>query len=127
MSNITALVGQTLGQPRVLAMSSGRVAGRLLGSIKSAEGSSSKIQSTQQPQWTQTRIFAMIADEAQANPDSITSIIFVFGEPAQVLFDFGASRSFISTSFALHANRELTFLKSKLIVTTPLGERILRT
>ena len=43
-----------------------------------------------------------------------------------VLFDSGASRSFISTLFALHANRELTSLKSKLIVTTPLGERIVR-
>ena len=43
------------------------------------------------------------------------------------MFDSGASRSFISTSFALHANQELTPLKSKLIVTTPLGERILRT
>ena len=75
----------------------------------------------------QTRIFAMTADEAQANPDSITNIIFVFGEPARVLFDSGASRSFISTSFALHANQELTSLKSKLIVTTPLGERIVRT
>ena len=69
----------------------------------------------------------MIADETQANPDSMTGIIFVFGEPARVLFDFGASRSFINTSFALHANRELTLFKSKLIVTTPLGKRILRT
>ena len=69
----------------------------------------------------------MAADEAQTNPDSVTGIISVFGEPTRVLFDSGASRSFISNSFALHANRELTPLKSKLIVTTPLGERIVRT
>ena len=69
----------------------------------------------------------MTADEAQANPDLVTGIISIFGEPARVLFDFGASRSFISTSFALHANRELTPLKSKLIVMTPIGERIVRT
>ena len=62
----------------------------------------------------------MTADEAQANPYSVTGIISVFGEPVRVLFDSRASRSFISTSFALHANRELTPLKSKLIVTTPL-------
>ena len=36
------------------------------------------------------------------------------------MFDFGACRSFISTSFALHANRELTHFKNKLIVTIPL-------
>ena len=68
----------------------------------------------------------MTADEAQANPDSVIGIIFVFGEPTRILFDFGANRSFINTSFALHANRELTPLKSKLIVTTPLRERILK-
>ena len=61
------------------------------------------------------------------NPDSVTSIIFIFGELARVLFDSRASRSFISTSFVLHVNRELTPLKSKLIVTTALGERIVRT
>ena len=61
------------------------------------------------------------------NLDSITGIIFIFGEQTWVLFDFDASRSFISTSFALHANRKLTSLKSELIVTTPLGERISKT
>ena len=57
----------------------------------------------------------------------MTGIIFVFSEPARVLFYFGANKSFISTSFALHANRELTPLKSKLIIITLLGERIVRT
>ena len=116
-----------MGQPEALAVSSGRAAGRPSGSVKSAAGSSSGAQGAQRPQRAQTRIFAIIVDETQANPDSVTSIIFVFGEPTRVLFDSGASRSFISTSFALHANRELTPLKSKLIVTTPSGERIVRT
>ena len=127
MSNTTTSVGQTLGQPRALAASSGRTTARPSSSVKSAAESSSGAQSTQRPQRTQTRIFAMTTDEAQANPDSVTGIISVFGEPARVLFDFGVIRSFISTSFALHANQEITPLKSKLIVTTPLGERILRT
>ena len=43
------------------------------------------------------------------------------------MFDSGTSRSFISTSFALHANGELTPLKNKLVVTTALGERMLKT
>ena len=120
-------MGQTLGQPRALVVSSGRAAGRPSGSVKSVVGSSSGAQGAQRPQRTQTRIFAMTADDAQANPDSVTGIISIFGEPARVLFDFGASRSFISISFALHANRELTPFKGKLIVTTPLGERIVRT
>ena len=93
-------------------MSSDRAAGRPSGSIKSTAGSSSGAQDTQRPQRAQTRIFAMTADEAHANPDSVTGIIFVFGRPARVLFDSRASRSFISTSFALYANRELTPLKT---------------
>ena len=40
MSNTTASAGQTLGQPRALAVSSGRAAGRPLGSVKSTAGSS---------------------------------------------------------------------------------------
>ena len=66
----------------------------------------------------------MTTKEAQVNPDSVIGIISVFGEPVQVLFDSGASRSFISISFTLHANQELTSLKSKMLVTTPLGENI---
>ena len=127
MSNTIASMGQTLGQPKTLVVSSGRAAGRASGSVKSARGSSLETQSTQQPQQTQTRIFTMTADEAQANPNSITGIISVFGELARVLFDSRASRSLVSTSFALYTNRELTPLKNKLIVTTPLGEKILRT
>ena len=41
MSNTTASVGQTLGQPRALAASSGRSAGRPSSSVKSAAGNSS--------------------------------------------------------------------------------------
>ena len=69
----------------------------------------------------------MTANKAQTNTNFVTVIISVFGEPTRVLFDSGASRSFISTSFALHANQELTPLKNKLIVTTLLGEIKLRT
>ena len=49
MSNTTALVGQTLRQPRALAASSDRTVGRPSNSIKSAVGSSSGAQSTQRP------------------------------------------------------------------------------
>ena len=66
-------------------------------------------------------------DEAQANSDSITGIITVFGKPARAFFDSGSCRSFVNSLFALHADREQTPLKSKLVVTTPLGERILHT
>ena len=88
---------------------------------------SSRTQGNQRPQKTQTRIFSMTSGEAQANSDSMTSTMIVFGTPTRILFNTGSNRSFVSTTFALHANRELVPLKNKLVVNTPLGEQILRT
>ena len=64
----------------------------------------------------------MTSGEAQANPDTMTGTMIIFGTPARILFDTGSSRSFVSTTFALHANRKLVPLKNKLVVNTPLGE-----
>ena len=69
----------------------------------------------------------MTANEAMANPKTILGIMIVFGSPAHVLFDSRWSKSFVSTSFALHADRELSSLKNKLVVVTPLGEHIIHT
>ena len=69
----------------------------------------------------------MIVNEAQANPNTILGIMTVFGSPTHVLFYFGSSKSFFSTSFALHADRESSSLNLKLVVMTPLGEQIIRT
>ena len=41
--------------------------------------SSFQIQGVQRPQKTQTRIFTMTADEAQATPDTVICIMIVFG------------------------------------------------
>ena len=89
---------------------------------RSMTGSSLGTQGVQRPQKTQTRIFAMTIDEAQANPDKVTGIMLIFGTHMRVLFDSGSSRSFVSSSFASHANLDLSLLKNKLVVTTPLGE-----
>ena len=67
----------------------------------------------------------MTSGEAQANPDTVSGTMIVFGTPARILFDTGSSRSFVSTTFALHSNR--VPLKNKLVVNTPLGKQILRT
>ena len=69
----------------------------------------------------------MITIKAQANLNIVIGTILFFGTPTRVLFDSGSSRSFFSTVFALYADRELAPLKNKLVVTTPLGEQILRT
>ena len=73
-------------------------------SLRSIAGSSSRTQGVQRQHRTQTRIFAVITNEAQANLDTMIGIMFVFGTPARVLFDSGSSRSFVSSSFALYAD-----------------------
>ena len=69
----------------------------------------------------------MTVGEAQANSDTVTCTMFVFGTPARVFFDSRSNQSFVNTAFALHADQELALLKNKLVVTTPLGEQILHT
>ena len=69
----------------------------------------------------------MTTNEAQANLDTILDIMTIFDTHTLVLFDFGTSKSFVSSSFALHTDWELSPLKNKLAVITPLGEHILRT
>ena len=72
-----------------------------------------------------TQIFSIIAGEAQANPDTMTSTMLVLGTPAQVLFDSRSSKFFVSSAFSLHVDRELAPLKNKLVVTTLSREKIL--
>ena len=68
----------------------------------------------------------MTVSEAQVNPDTMIGTMIIFGTLVRVLFDSGLNRSFISTSFALHVDQELSPLKHKLVVMTPLREQILR-
>ena len=53
--------------------------------------------------------------------------MIVFGSPAFVLFYSRSSKSFVSTSFALHVDRELSPIKHKLVVVTLMREQIIRT
>ena len=69
----------------------------------------------------------MTTNEAQANLNTISGIMTVFGSLARVLFYSGSSKSFVNTLFALHADRELSPLKHKLVVMTSLEEQIIRT
>ena len=64
----------------------------------------------------------MTIGEAQANPNTVSSTMIIFSTLIQVLFDSMSSRSFVSSSFALHTDQDLSLLKSKLVVITPLGE-----
>ncbi|KAK1422572.1 hypothetical protein QVD17_17855 [Tagetes erecta] len=57
------------------------------------------------------RAFQITAEEAKVVPDVVTGTFLINSVPAYVLFDSGASRSFISINFACHKS----FVRSKLV------------
>ena len=121
----TGSVGQSSVQPKAPIQGLGRSTMRSSFSFWSKAGSFGT-QGVQRPQRTQTRIFAMTSGEAQANLDTVIGIIFFWYTCTSFIW-YWSNRSFVSTAFALHENRELVLLKNKLIVNTLLEEQILRT
>jgi hypothetical protein len=61
-------------------------------------------------------------EDAQAAPDIIIGMIFVNANNAIVLFDFGASNSFVAASFVQKNNLPLSMLKNRMIVSSLGGD-----
>jgi hypothetical protein len=64
----------------------------------------------------------MATDEAQAAPDIIIGMILVNDNNAIMLFDSGASHSFVPASFVQKYNLPLSMLKNRMIVSSPGGD-----
>jgi hypothetical protein len=58
-------------------------------------------------------------EDAQAAPDVIIGMILVNDNNAIVLFDSGASHSFVAASFVQNYNLPLSMLKNRVIVSSP--------
>jgi hypothetical protein len=61
-------------------------------------------------------------EDAQAAPDVIISMILVNDNGAIVLFDSGASHSFVVANFVQKHNLSLSMLKNQMIVRSPKGD-----
>jgi hypothetical protein len=61
-------------------------------------------------------------EDAQEAPDVIIGMILVNDNNAIVLFDSGASRSFVATNFVHKHNLSLSMLKNRMIVSSPRGD-----
>ncbi|KAJ4977612.1 hypothetical protein NE237_008392 [Protea cynaroides] len=72
-------------------------------------------------QLQQGRVYAVTSEDAAASPDVVTGIVPINGIPARVLFDSGATHSFISVSFEKKLNLPLKSLDYKLLVRLPMG------
>jgi hypothetical protein len=68
------------------------------------------------------RVNHVTVEKAQASPDVIIGMILVNDNNAIMLFDSGASHSFVAASFVQKYNLPLSKLKDRMIVSSPGGD-----
>jgi hypothetical protein len=68
------------------------------------------------------RVNHMTSDEAQQAPDVVLDMFLVSSRPATILFDSGASHSFISSSFVAKHSLPIATMKHTMLVSSPGGE-----
>ncbi|KAL0536830.1 hypothetical protein IC582_025792 [Cucumis melo] len=73
----------------------------------------------------QGKVYAMTQQEAEDAPDVITGTILICNVPADVLFDPGATHSFVSSIFLTKLNRMLEPLSEGLAIYTLVGDVLL--
>jgi hypothetical protein len=61
-------------------------------------------------------------EEAQEAPNVVIDMFFINDTSVVVLFDLGASHSFISTAYVEKHNLPITLLKCQMIVSSPGGD-----
>jgi hypothetical protein len=68
------------------------------------------------------RVNHVAMEEAQTAPDIIIGMILVNDNNAIMIFDSGASHSFVAASFAQNYNLPLYMLKNQMIISCPGGD-----
>jgi hypothetical protein len=64
----------------------------------------------------------MTSEEAQQAPDVVLGMFLASSHPATILFDSGASHSFISSSFVAKHSMLIATMKHTMLVSSPGGE-----
>jgi hypothetical protein len=64
----------------------------------------------------------MTSDEAQQTQDVVLGMFLASSHPATILFDSGASHSFITLSFVAKHNLPIANMKHTMLVSSPGGE-----
>ena len=72
----------------------------------------------------QGRVFTINPQDVQASNTAVAGTLFIDKIKARVLFDSGATHSFISPYFANKLARDKILMKNYLAISTPLGETI---
>ncbi|KAI3795275.1 hypothetical protein L1987_37926 [Smallanthus sonchifolius] len=88
---------------------------------KTRQSGSGKEKEQEQPK-TRTRAYALIEEEARGNPDVVSGTFLVNDEHAAILFDSGASKSFISNAFSRKLNCIINTVVKAFSVQTAVGK-----
>ncbi|XP_004516866.1 uncharacterized protein [Cicer arietinum] len=73
----------------------------------------------------QARVFALARQDAQTSNALVIGILSICSKDGHVLFDPGATYSFVSSRFAIRLRKYSSFLEEALIVATLVGENLL--
>jgi hypothetical protein len=88
----------------------------------SATGIGSQLRPQGQQNYTYGKVNHVSTKEAQQAQDVILGMFLASSHPATVLFDSGASHSFISSSFVVRHQLPITIMKQTMLVSSPGGE-----
>ncbi|KAI3676149.1 hypothetical protein L1987_85749 [Smallanthus sonchifolius] len=89
--------------------------------IKTGQSSSGKEKEQEQPK-ARTRAYALTEEEARGNPDVVSCTFLVNNERAAILFDSGASKSFISNAFSRKLDCTINTIVKAFSVQTAVGK-----
>jgi hypothetical protein len=112
--------GQDLG-PCFKCGTSGHLA-RHCPTKPSATGTGGQLQPQGQQNYTYGKVNHVSTEEAQQAQDVALGMFPISSDPATVLFDSGASHSFISSSFVVRHQLPITIMKQAMLVSSPGGE-----
>jgi hypothetical protein len=87
----------------------------------STHGANSVLVATRQ-NYVHGKVNHAIVEKAQEAPDVVIGTFFINDTSAVVLFDSGASHSFISTSYVEKHNLPIALLRCQMIVSSPRGD-----
>jgi hypothetical protein len=88
----------------------------------SATGAGSQLRPQGQQNYTYGKVNHVTTEEAQQAQDVVLGMFLASSNPATVLFDSGASHSFISSSFVIWHQLPITIMKQTMLVSSPGGE-----
>jgi hypothetical protein len=88
----------------------------------SATGARSQLRPQGQQNYTYDKVNHVSTEEAQQPQDVVLGMFLASSHPAIVLFDSGASHSFISSLFVVRHQLPITIMKHTILISSPRGE-----